>query len=430
MLCVVTAGCGPGRGAPPPDEPTLVAPQHDAAPSIPREPPWTVAAGTFDVAMDSALVWMYAPEPTTGRVLVESAYDDSRVGVFTAELTEPARTATVEVTGLQADYPYRYRVQLGNGMATDWYYFRTPPPPDADVAVHFLVGADIINDPQYHTNILDTMAGTGASFYLSLGDWPYTDIPIRDTTAPQYRASHRIARLRPTVEHLLRAMPVYAIYDDHEIRDNWDAGWAAEDPERFTAGITVWDEFFPVRGAPERRYRSTRWGMHVEVFILDTRLYRTAYRAADGSDKTMLGAEQLAWLKEALVGSDATFKLIACTVPLGFGTTEEHWNAYAVERDELLAFIAERAIPGVVWLTGDQHWFAAHHHDGDVREFQVGPVEAFLRDPPTELAPQVVAVAREANYGEVIVTPGPTPYLTFTARGLDGRLIYAETLGR
>ena len=46
-------------------------------------------------------------------------------------------------------------------------------------------------------------------------------------------------------------------------------------------------------------------GKHVELFILDTRQYRDANFAIDDSvkPKTMLGREQLVWLKDKLTRS-------------------------------------------------------------------------------------------------------------------------------
>ncbi len=395
---------------------------------IPREP----VAAAFEVTASSVLLWAYSPEAQSARFIVERTRpepdQDARVGKYPFELTEATgRTTTVDVGELQPDTPYRFKAQYGDGSATDWHYFRTSPLEDADAMVHFVWGADISNDPRFLSPALDTIANTGAQFYVSLGDWPYTDIPVRDEELAQYRASHRYARLLRPVRRLLAAMPMYAIYDDHEIRDNWDTGSFAEFPERHRAGLQAWDEFFPLRmpAGPPVRFRRVRRGRDVELFILDTRLYRSAYRDEDGPDKTMLGPVQLAWLKEGLSTSTATFKLVMCTVPLAFGSTNEHWNAYATERDALLAHIVDNKIPGVVFLTGDQHWFAAHRHANGIREYQVGPVMAFTRTPPEERAPEVIALEVLPNFGEVIVDEG---IMTIMVRDQNGSLIYAETL--
>src|SRR5437016_2107046 len=73
---------------------------------------------------------------------------------------------------------------------------------------------------------------------------------------------------------------------------------------------------------PWRIYRSFRWGRDLELFLLDDRSYRSRNDLPDiaQNHKTMLGAEQLAWLKKGLADSDATWKLIACEVPLSVPT--------------------------------------------------------------------------------------------------------------
>ena len=409
---------------------------------IPRQP----AAATFEVTSDSALIWAYSPEPGKGRIDLDMAETSKsgrlrfkRVSSQVVTMRErTGRTGVVELGRLRSDQRYRYRLQLGNGQATSWYSFRTAPAGRSDAQVHFLVGADISNDPRFESTIFERMAGSRADFLVSLGDWPYTDIPLRNTRIAEYRAAHRAARLSGAVTPLLQSMPIYAIYDDHEIRDNWDQAFQTEDPERFRAGLEVWDEFFPLRSKVKvrdsldrRRYRTIQRGRHLEIFMLDTRRYRSPYRDPDGPQKTMLGAEQRAWLERELQRSRASFKVIVTSVPLGFGTTGDHWSAYAQERDALLAFIRDRKIRGVVFVTADQHWFASHLHAGGIHELQVGPLASFLRSPPEEdPPPEVLARHVLRNYGEIIVTGGTRPRLVFMARDENGGLIHTELIAR
>lgn len=65
-----------------------------------------------------------------------------------------------------------------------------------------------------------------------------------------------------------------------------------------------------------------RWGRHVELFVLDTRSFREPNDRPDTgpAPKTLLGAEQRAWLLDALAGSDATWKVVVSSVPLAIPT--------------------------------------------------------------------------------------------------------------
>ncbi|MBL8341091.1 MAG: alkaline phosphatase D family protein [Rubrivivax sp.] len=157
-------------------------------------------------------------------------------------------------------------------------------------------------------------------------------------------------------------------------------------------------------GSPEARrlWRSWRWGAHAEVFMLDTRSHRDPrYRVdSDAAPKTMLGAAQKAWFKDALARSSATWKIVVSTVPLSIEGGNERdpqgriyrdsWPAvddgnpygYRRELNELMAHIRERRIRNVVFLTGDQHFsnLFAYDLDGDgepdVHEANIGALRA------------------------------------------------------
>lgn len=77
----------------------------------------------------------------------------------------------------------------------------------------------------------------------------------------------------------------------------------------------------------------------------------------DDAERTMFGREQLAWLKESLVSSGAPFKVVANgNQMLNPMAPFEGLSACSREYRELLAFIRERRIPGVVFISGDRHF--------------------------------------------------------------------------
>jgi alkaline phosphatase D len=187
--------------------------------------------------------------------------------------------------------------------------------------------------------------------------------------------------------------------------------------------MQVWDEFFPQR-APvgEVRYRSWRWGAHLECFLLDTRRFRGDNAAPDDARKTMLGAEQLRWLIDGVTRSTATFKLVLTGVALDFGLGDDHWSSYTTERDAM--FTALLGIAGLLFVSADQHWFAAHRHAHGIRELQVGPLGRGLGMP--EGAPAGV-VFRAVRYNAGVIDIDGEQ-LTLTGLGEDGDTFYRETL--
>ena len=141
--------------------------------------------------------------------------------------------------------------------------------------------------------------------------------------------------------------------------------------------------------------------------MLDERSYRgpnTPNRQpALDAEAAFLGAEQLRWLKQALLSSRATWKLIASDMPISIvvpdlnadvpkGTYEAWANAddgaplgRELELASLLAFIKNNDIRNVVWVTADVHYTSATLYDpGRARftdftpfwEFVAGPINA------------------------------------------------------
>ena len=94
-----------------------------------------------------------------------------------------------------------------------------------------------------------------------------------------------------------------------------------------------------------------------------------------GPDTAFLGGEQIRWLKQALLASEATWKVIASDMPIGLivpdGETRFENGANGdgpargreLEIAGLLRFIRDNEIRNVVWLTADVHYTAAHHYD-------------------------------------------------------------------
>lgn len=376
------------------------------------------AVAILEPATDALTVAIWARSGAEAVVEIRADRDVRRMVV-----SMPAsRSAALDVEGLAADTEHEITVVVG-GAQLGPYRARTAPRDDDPRAVRIAVAADADTHPSFDTDLIDHLLAAAPDLLVTLGDFPYTDNGPPAVTLPEYRARHVRSRTLAKYRALHEAVGVRAIYDDHELCNDWDAERAAADPERCAAAMTAWDEFFPVRGATgEIRYRSWRWGAHAECFLLDCRRFRSANQADDGPGKTMLGARQLAWLLDAIARSAATFKLVFTTVPLDFGNGDDHWRSFAHERQRI--FDALVGLPGVVFFSGDQHWFAAHRHAHGIREFQIGPLARGICDPGPP-APGVLFRATQYNAGLLEIDGAA---LRFTAIGPGGERLYEETL--
>lgn len=390
------------------------------APACEPDAPGAACSIVLDVDEDRALVVVWS-ETALAMTVTIAMSDGSVVGRWQGQFAESG-LSTIDARGLEPATTYIVAIGLDDGRAMEPHIFVTAPRVDDTRAVRIAWSADIDPDPAYDSPIFETLAGEEAELFVSLGDWPYADNPPLPETLAEYRERHVGARSWGKLQPWLHGTSVRAMLDDHEVRNDWDAGTYAADTPRHVAALQAWDEWFPRRGAPVR-YQRWRWGAHVECFLLDTRSYRSASSAVDDVNKTMLGAVQRAWLLDGLAASRATFKLVFTTVPLDFGNGVDHWAGYTVERNDILDAVADAAVPGVIFLSADQHWFATQTHRNGAREFQVGPLSrAPLQMPP--IRPGVIARSAEYSFG---VIDASTDALRVRALGATGNVLWDES---
>jgi alkaline phosphatase D len=158
------------------------------------------------------------------------------------------------------------------------------------------------------------------------------------------------------LQKLLIAAPHLAIWDDHDYGpNNADASYVMKG-ESLQLFRRYWAN--PSYGLPEVPgiFGHARWG-DVDIFLLDDRWYRSANDARDGPDKTMFGTQQLAWLRNALIHSQAPFKLVVNGSQMWNRVNRfEGWNHYATEQRAFADWLLAQRIEGVVFLSGDRHF--------------------------------------------------------------------------
>lgn len=345
---------------------------------------------------------------------------------------EAAYTAVMALEGLRPASRYRYVVEAEGWGESEPGYFKTAPVEDVPVRMAF--SADIHLEPEGLV-LMDELIEKQPELYLSLGDWPYQDARPVSVMFEEYRWKMKETREHMAVHHMMRAMPVEGIWDDHEVLNDWDAQDLVDEPDKVRWGIQSWREFWPTIGAREgETYRRFQWGPEIDIFMLDGRLHRAENASPDTLEKTMLGEAQLAWLLEGLSSSTSAFKLVVTSVPLVHATTrDDSWDGFKHEREKIANHIVEQQIPGVVFLTADQHWLAVHHLPEGPKEFQVGPFGFFLRTPREGGPPWVVLQNAELNFGVLDYTPrdeeaGRPATLTFQGLGDLGEVLYEEVI--
>jgi alkaline phosphatase D len=322
-------------------------------------------------------------------------------------------TAALPLEGLApgAEYVYRAVIEGAAGRGPVGR-FRTPPAAAREFSFGF--SADLEAGHQPFT-LLDSVTRRALDFFVLLGDTVYADVPRARfvPTVAHYRDKHRENRQDAHLAGLLATTPVYAVWDDHEVHNDFDGT-----SPYVAAGRQAFREYWPVRGEGGDAtvlYRRFAWGPGADFFVLDCRQYRHPKDAADGPAKTMLGARQKAWLKDGLRASRAPFKFVLSSVPLHGPWGPDRWAGYATERDELLAFVRRERIAGVVVLSADVHAAVDVDVGTGVREFIAGPIGAW---PLCRLVPQARAALQASgrfficdgsNWALITVRPEASP---------------------
>lgn len=189
---------------------------------------------------------------------------------------------------------------------------------------------------------------------LWLGDnWYYREIDY----FAESKMRSRVARDRSVadLQPLLGSTHHYAIWDDHD--------YGANDADRTyrlrSAALNIFNDYWANQThgtleTPGVFYRF-QWG-DVEFFMLDDRFYRFPNDLPATPEKTMFGTAQLTWLKESLISSRATFRVIVNGNQFLSKHSYETLRNYPFEFDELIGWIKERRIAGVFFLSGDRHF--------------------------------------------------------------------------
>jgi phosphodiesterase/alkaline phosphatase D-like protein len=173
---------------------------------------------------------------------------------------------------------------------------------------------------------------------VHLGDYQYeyaareggvrTHIGPETVTLANYRQRYAQYRTDPDLQAAHAAAPWLAVFDDHEVADNW-ADEVPDKPEptfldRRAAALQAYYENMPLRrpsmprGIDMQLYRRVQWGGLATFHMLDTRQYRDDQPCDEISEcgervdptRSLTGAEQERWLLNGFAQSQARWDVL------------------------------------------------------------------------------------------------------------------------
>ncbi|MBL8525003.1 MAG: alkaline phosphatase D family protein [Betaproteobacteria bacterium] len=378
---------------------------------------WVRASGEFDVRLEVATDRDFR-KVLSGASARANARDDYCV-VLRADNLLPATTYY---------YRLRYDGQLDKFQPLP-HKTTTAPAEPADFRVAFGSCCRVQYDNQQR--IFAAVQKLEPDLFLWLGDNIYADSDQPHNIADLYRRGRVVDHLVP----LLRSTPQLAIWDDHDFGFNDSDGSNPIKPQALEVFKNYWaNPSYGEADNPGIYFKQSYGG--VDFFFLDGRYHRDDSDAKDGPAKTMLGARQKAWLKAALLSSTAPFKILVSGT--GWSSAEKEkggdsWAVFMHERNEIFDFIRDKAVSGVVCISGDSHMgelncIPRSQSGGyDIYDFCSSPLAQMPASKFTRQVPEVRVRdvwSRSENVGVISFTMSPEPTLTYTLHDIQGESVW------
>ncbi|MCK6474391.1 MAG: alkaline phosphatase D family protein [Planctomycetes bacterium] len=316
--------------------------------------------------------------------------------------------------------------------------FRTAPKPDEHAAVTFTVITGqawrTVDDSKKGHKIYESMLKLDPHFIVPTGDTVYYDNDPPDVLSPAMARFHweRLFSL-PRLRAFFLRVPAYFEKDDH---DTWcNDCWPTMAVKRmgtltFETGQKIFRQQVPMSA---KCYRTFRWGKGLQVWLTEGRDYRSPNTAEDGPEKTIWGAEQMAWLKQSLLESDADWKVLVSPTPIvgpdrGRGKRDNHANkSFQQEGDAVRAWFQEKLPKHFFVACGDRHWqYHSVHPQAKVQEFCCGPTtDSHAGGAPDKQEDSHKFLRVKGGFLSVSVTPeGEASAIAFRLHDVDGKVVY------
>ncbi|MDX2001925.1 MAG: alkaline phosphatase D family protein [Chitinophagales bacterium] len=370
--------------------------------------------------------------PTTARMYVRTA----QAMPITVELSTDSNFSTVlsfnaltkaekdsstifPLTGLQANTTYFYRVSDGTIYDTVKGQFKTFPNEGQRGRYDWVV----VSCQEFGTyNAFNAIYNQKPHLFFHTGDWTYPDYQIQpdyrlDTSLIQFSYRRRYSEQK--MPQVLRNTVTDYIYDNHDgAGAAVNLSFTSSSYDSATNTVTNYVDFQPIPPIAKQNtlkgyfdyfpsypavdsskglYHSYKFG-NAEVFFVDVRncgngldsMFRydslsNRWSLRNSPNATLLGADQMAWLKQGLRNSTADWKFIVSGVMFnkafrkviqyamalqdsrlsiggitGTGLLLAHsmawnWAGYPIEQDAFLQYLEDNDVKDVIVLSGHVH---------------------------------------------------------------------------
>ncbi len=401
-----------------------------------------ISAG--DPASDTAVIW--AKTNKSAQMFLEWSTTNNFENGFRIAgphvSKQNGHIGKIALSGLPPGQKIFYRITFGHSRNKISKIGKLQTP-HMERDVSFVFGGDQcgagwgINPDWGGLRIFETMHKTNPDFLIHLGDRIYADTPLQESvyignnsywrnivtpeklqpaqTLEEFRGNYSYNFLDRHFRKFSAEVPIMATWDDHEVTNNWwphrrfskrlieHKGYINRDVDFLLQnGRQAFFDFTPMsrfKNDPNRIYRKISYGKLIDVFLLDSRSYRSNNNLETsrklGEHSALLGNTQVNWLKQSLAHSKATWKVIGNPLPISH-TSKNYRRRYdkfgnygdyeplhrEIEIADVLSHIKNQKIKNVVWLAADVHYSAANHFHADRASFKnFDPFWEFISGP-------------------------------------------------
>jgi phosphodiesterase/alkaline phosphatase D-like protein len=392
----------------------------------------------------SARVFLRTSEATAFQLELSTSDQFTSPLVFAGEtVAERDTSIIIDVNGLQPYTKYFYRVMINGEADSLQGHFRTFPQEDQRGEYVWTV----LSCQEFGTyNAFNALVEQAPDLVLHTGDWTYPDYQIPMDWRMSWQKLQRSYRRRyseqePNMPRLIRStvfdyvvdnhdgiwartnnhFPQYVIHPDQTASNSINISPTPEGAfENMMAAYSEYFPHYPLVDPNDGMYHSYKYG-NAEVFFVDVRNcgnhLDSTFRYDATEDRwyfdprpgqTLLGAQQLQWLKNGLQQSTADWKFIVSgvmfnkqfkkVIDVGMGlqsfvfglgsevgtgfrlahSLSSNWAGYPAEQGGLLDFIANNGIKDVIVLSGHVHTNVMDDgRNAGLPELNTGPVAGY-----------------------------------------------------
>lgn len=329
--------------------------------------------------------------PVEWQVATDEAFANVIASGTESAIPAEGHSVHAEPRGLPAGAEFFYRFRA-DGFISPVGRTRTAPAPGTDPGTVKFAFASCQHFEQGWYHAYRFMVADDPDLILFLGDYMYEkastlvsrvrwyvdfdEVDVLD----EYRLRYAQTRTDPNLKAAHAAAPWLAVFDDHELRNNWWGVNSDVPVSRKQASFQAYWENMPLPKAMKPvngtipLYRRVGWGNLARFHMMDTRQYRWQ-QAPNGNcteirrtDRTLTGAAQEQWLLDGLAAGGSRWDLLGQQVFFASrdvdgssGTcdvSEDAWDGYAASRQRITQGWVDRQVRNPVVLTGDvhRHW--------------------------------------------------------------------------